>query len=696
MLKGFDRISFVIVLFLVLVLVGCTGGGGSSTYTVTGKVTDSKDKPLAGIEIVATGGKSTKVTTKEDGTFNLALKGPCTIKPASSKYDFTPQEIKVSGKRDGLLFKAKVDESSGPGVKDVKVSGVTVNKATTTLVVGATETITATVQPSNATNKNATWTSSDDVIATVDGNGKIKAEAKGTATVTVTTADGGYKAIVEVLVLTETLGTDFEFNKSTGTITGYTGSETDLAIPAQIDGVDVKAIGDFAFVLKNLTSVIIPNSVTTIGEAAFAFNELTSLIIPNSVTSIGEGAFNNNQLPDAQAFIYARNADGSEDKSKIVSYGGAKRENVVIPNSVIAIGRHAFADTELTSVVIPDSVKIIEDGAFADCYLKSVSVGNSVTSIGDYAFNYNDLTSVTISGSVITIGSDAFSYNKLTEVTIPGSVTSLGVDAFKNNGSVSNSGNIPTSDFVGTWTLVGEATEWIKEGADFEFDSDTGTITGYNGLETDLVIPAKIDGVDVKVIGVTAFQSENLSSVVIPSSVTSIEADAFSYNDLTSLKIPNSVTIIGGFAFDSNKLTQVTIPDSVMVMGVGAFNNNKLPEDQAFIYARNADGSVDETIVVSYGGAKKDNVQIPSLVTTIGGYAFSYNDLISISIPNSVTTIEEYAFYKNKLTEVTIPGSVTSLGVDAFKDNGSISNSENIPTSDFVGTWTLVGAIWTK
>ncbi len=81
-------------------------------------------------------------------------------------------------------------------------------------------------------------------------------------------------------------------------------------------------------------------------------NKLTSLVIPNSVKTIEEAAFNNNKLPDAQAFIYARKSDGTEDKSKIVSYGGAKRENVIIPNSVKTIGEAAFAENELLSITI--------------------------------------------------------------------------------------------------------------------------------------------------------------------------------------------------------------------------------------------------------------------------------------------------------------------------------------------------------
>jgi len=72
-----------------------------------------------------------------------------------------------------------------------------------TLAVGDTETITATVSPANATNKDVTWESSDDTVATV-ADGVVTAVAKGTATITVTTVDGGFKTdTVTVTVVPE-------------------------------------------------------------------------------------------------------------------------------------------------------------------------------------------------------------------------------------------------------------------------------------------------------------------------------------------------------------------------------------------------------------------------------------------------------------------------------------------------------------
>jgi len=106
----------------------------------------------------------------------------------------------------------------------------------------------------------------------------------------------------------------FVFDETTGTITNYqeidaSGNECpkDVIIPRQIDGVDVVNIGKASsvsralivmgpFTNKGLTSVVIPDSVTTIGDSAFRSNQLTSVTIPDSVTTIGDYAFSNNQL----------------------------------------------------------------------------------------------------------------------------------------------------------------------------------------------------------------------------------------------------------------------------------------------------------------------------------------------------------------------------------------------------------------
>ena len=172
----------------------------------------------------------------------------------------------------------------------------------------------------------------------------------------------------------------------------------------------VKGIGKEAFWgCSGLTSVTIPESVTSIGQSAFSScSSLTSVTIPNGVTSIEQSAFS----------------------------GCSSLTTVTIPNSVTSISQYAFNNCSgLTSVTIPNSVTTIGERTFYNCSsLTSVTIGNSVTSIGQYAFNgCSSLTSVIIPNSVTTIGERTF-YNcsSLTNVTIPNSVTSIGSAAFYN------------------------------------------------------------------------------------------------------------------------------------------------------------------------------------------------------------------------------------------------------------------------
>ena len=85
---------------------------------------------------------------------------------------------------------------------DVPVTGVSLNTSTLNLIEGGTDTLTATVEPNNATNRNVTWSSDNPSVATVN-NGVVSAVSAGTATITATTADGGFTAACTVTVRPE-------------------------------------------------------------------------------------------------------------------------------------------------------------------------------------------------------------------------------------------------------------------------------------------------------------------------------------------------------------------------------------------------------------------------------------------------------------------------------------------------------------
>ena len=132
--------------------------------------------------------------------------------------------------------------------------------------------------------------------------------------------------------------------------------------------------------------------------------------------------------------------------------------NVVIPNTVTAIGINAFYNcSSLTSVTIPNSVTSIGDGVFDNCIgLTSVTIGNGVTSIGNGVFNNcSSLTSVTIPDSVTSIGNSAFNgCSGLTSVTIGSGVTSIGNYAFFECSSLTSiTSNATTAPTITSYTF---------------------------------------------------------------------------------------------------------------------------------------------------------------------------------------------------------------------------------------------------
>ena len=185
--------------------------------------------------------------------------------------------------------------------------------------------------------------------------------------------------------------------------------------------------------------------VTGIDDRAFHYcSDLTSITIPNTVTSIGKGAFYNCSwymkviVSDIAAWCNIEFGDSDANPLKYAHYlysdEDTKISDLIIPNGVTSIGNFAFCYCySLVSVTIPNSVTNIGHWAFRDCVgLTTINIPNSVTSIGYYAFSgCTGLTSVTIPNSVMSVENYAFQYcSGLTSVTIGNSVTSIGISAF--------------------------------------------------------------------------------------------------------------------------------------------------------------------------------------------------------------------------------------------------------------------------
>jgi uncharacterized protein YjdB len=379
----------------------------------------------------------------------------------------------------------------------VDVTGVSLNKSSANIAVGASETLTATINPTNATNQKVTWSTSNSAIASVDDNGKVTGVAEGIATITVTSADGGKTATCTVTIpkpplsaatLATYLGTlssnnpassheitlkinnvsDFNLiKKALGGEPGkyvklYLAESTVTSIEgatflkcATLVGITmpnaITSIGNSAFNgCINLISVTIPGTVTSIGNEAFRnCANLENVSIPNSVKSIGSSAFRDS----VNAISGTLNIPNSTDIGSSAFQGCYKITSVNL-NSVQNIGSSAFYGcTGLTSITIPSSVKSIRNHVFYGCTsLTSITIQGAVTSIGEGIFGgCTNLTNITIPESVTDIGNSAFQgCTSLGSITIPKNVSRVGDAAFRDCTSLTSvtfSGTIPSTGF---------------------------------------------------------------------------------------------------------------------------------------------------------------------------------------------------------------------------------------------------------
>lgn len=151
----------------------------------------------------------TESTLSDNSSFTLEISdGKASLKAQGTntrnllRYNSTSEIFSCysSGQGDINIYKLNGSGTEEKIFADVAVTGVSLNKTETTISVNATETLTATITPADATNKNVTWTSSATGVATVSDNGVVKGIAEGTATITVKTVEGDFTATCDVTV----------------------------------------------------------------------------------------------------------------------------------------------------------------------------------------------------------------------------------------------------------------------------------------------------------------------------------------------------------------------------------------------------------------------------------------------------------------------------------------------------------------
>ena len=463
-------------------------------------------------------------------------------------------------------------------------------------------------------------------------------------------------------------------------------------------------IGDYAFYsCHSLTSITIPASVVEIGDCAFygcsslasltieegsvleyigsfsfrAYSLKSHLIIPSSVKYIGNNAFDTTQMSfevgiNSQLTYIGDFAFGNQWNSPSTIYLSSKVEFV---------GSCAFTSPYFTIYCEPESrpsswnsnwlgdsgnkpkvtwgVKSFSSGTTEDGF--TYSIVNGKATILSYKLDNYSIVVIPeeIEGCPVT--SIKTSLSGGTYIYVPDSVEYIGSMAFCGN--VLYEGSQIPSTWESDWHYGYRGLDNASYNVYFNvkeivtssdglysiavFDDNTAMLLEYNGEDTEVSIPSSIDGYIVTKIGEAFRENSDLTSIVLPNTIESIESLAF-YNcySLTSITTEEGIRYIGDCAFyGCHSLASITIPASVVEIG-----------DYAF-----------------YGCSSLTSLTIEegSDLEYVGSYAFNVYSLKGhLVIPNTVKYIGDYAFNNTQMTfEINSDSQLTHIGEWAFADN---------------------------
>ena len=261
----------------------------------------------------------------------------------------------------------------------------------------------------------------------------------------------GWKLQPAVAVSAQTEG-DYEYkilNDGTAQITGYSGTESNLTIPAKIGDYKVSEIGKDAFNgMDNLLYVDISEGIEEIGMNAFAScTSLVDIHIPASVKTIFSNFANgcsslqeitvdseNKRYLSADGVLFGNIYLGGWKGYNLTTYPAGKEGAYTIPDYVRQIEDDAFKDcTKLTEVVFPEKLGRIGDDAFSGCTnLKKADISSQVTKIGSYAFaGCVSLSEVTLPHTLEYMDDGIFEgCINLRKMVIPVNTATLGYEVF--------------------------------------------------------------------------------------------------------------------------------------------------------------------------------------------------------------------------------------------------------------------------
>ncbi|MBR5562170.1 MAG: leucine-rich repeat protein, partial [Clostridia bacterium] len=515
----------------------------------------------------------------------------------------------------------------------------------------------------------------------------------------------------------ETSG-DFTYtvSGSNATITGYSGSATNLVIPSKLNGNNVVKI----------------NARTFEGN-----NNIVSVTIPASVNVIG-GSYNDGAFQDCKNLKTVTFAEGSTDAfiEQYAFINCLSLESVSLPGNYSSIGTRAFQGCssmksfEWKKSSYSFANQSISDNAFHGCSsLSTLSLPTTLKSIAASAFrSCNSLVNVVIPEGVTSIANGTFwGCSKLANVTLPSTLKTIG--GSYNDGAFQDCKNLRTVSFAeGSSDASIEQYAFINclslEGVSLPGNyTYIGTRAFQGCISIEIFEWKKSSSSEAnQSIGDNAFNGcSNLSTLSLPTTLKSIGASAFrSCTFLTKVFIPEGVINIDRGAFwGCAKLSEVTLPSTLKTIG-GSYNDGAFQDCKRLKTVTFAEGSSDATIeqYAFINCTELENIIIPGNYTFIGTRAFqgcsamksfewkkstssyanqsigdnafnSCSSLSSLSLPTTLKSIAASAFRScNSLVSVIIPEGVTNI------DRGAFWGCSNLTDVSLPSTLTVVGGAY--
>ena len=317
-------------------------------------------------------------------------------------------------------------------VTTVPVTGVSLNKTSATMTVGNTMTLTATVSPSTATNKNVTWTSSNTSVATVSTSGVVTAKAAGSATITVKTADGNKTATCSITVTNPTVAvTGVSLNKSSANMT----------------------VGD----TMTLTATVSPSNATNKSVTWSSSNTSIATVSSSGVVTAKAAG---------SATITVKTADGNKSATCAIT----------VTNATIAVTGISLNKTS-TTLFVGDTETLSATIAPEDATNKSVTWSSSNTSVATVSSN-GVVTAKAEGTTTITVKTADGNKTATCSITVTNpTVAVTGVSLNKSSANMTVGDTMTLTATVSPSNATNKSVTWSSSNTSIATVSSSGVVT---------------------------------------------------------------------------------------------------------------------------------------------------------------------------------------------------------------------------